>query len=347
MIKDFKYYNNDKRIFNEEIKDNIPSKILDFHVHLFKKEHIIKEVSQSKKEKDPFFNFEVIDEFTIDNFIFTAEIIFPGIEYEGLFFGAPFREMDLNSMNTMVAEEIIKTGKYGLFIPKPEDDIKNIEKNIIEKGFLGLKPYPELAIGKEYREDLDSVSILDFLTVDHLELANRYNLLIILHIPKSKRLIDDKNIEDITYISKTFPDIKLILAHAGRLYCEHNIVETIKKICLLKNVYVDTAMINNWEVFEILLEYFGSERIIFGTDLPIAILRGKNICINNNHYFFTSVPYLWSISNKNLKEENITFFLYEEIKGILKAVNRKKLDKQVINNIFYNNAYNLISSVKI
>ena len=347
MIKDFSFNANDKKIFNDDLKSSIPERLFDFHIHLSKKEHIIKEVPQSKKEKDAFLNFDIIDEFTFEDFKNITEIMFPGIEYEGLFFGAPFRELDIDLANEMIAEEVIKKGNNGLFMPRPEDSKEYIEKNIVKSRFIGFKPYPEFAIGKDYRENLDSVSIPDFLTTEHLELANKHGLVVILHIPKSQRLLDEKNIEDIIFISKNFPKLKLILAHAGRSYCMYDIISNIKKIHLLSNVYVDTAMINNWEVIEILLDYFGSERILFGSDFPIAALRGKNICVNNRHYFFTAKPYPWSVSNKNLNEENITFFLYEEIREILKAVCRKKSDRKVIENIFYNNAINLIKSVNI
>ena len=345
MIKDFKYYQSDRKVYTDEIKNNIPDKVIDFHVHIWKKEFLSKDIDPIKKERDPFFNFDVIDEFTFDDFNKISKSLFPDTEYEGLFFGAPFEEVKIDDNNQMIGDEITRRRSAGLFIPRADDNIEYIEDNIKANNFYGFKPYPDLAIGKKYRHDQDSVSIMDFITEEQLKLANKYRLIVLLHIPKSNRLRDKKNIEDIINISKSYPGLKLILAHAGRAYCVYDLIDDITKINKLDNVFVDTAVINNWEVIEILLEKLGSEKIIFGSDLPITALRGKNICINNKHYFFTANPYPWSVSNKNLEEKNITFFLYEEIREIIKAVSKRKSDKKVIENIFYNNAKRLIDGI--
>ena len=50
-------------------------------------------------------------------------------------------------------------------------------------------------------------------------------------------------------------------------------------------------MINNEEVFKIILRNISPARLLFATDLPIALHRGKNICINGEHYFVTRKNY--------------------------------------------------------
>ena len=143
-----------------------------------------------------------------------------------------------------------------------------------------------------------------------------------------------------------FPNLRLILAHAGRSYCVCDIIDSIRHIKNLDNVFVDTAVINNWEVIEILLKELGSERIIYGSDFPIAALRGKNICINNKHYFVTARVFPWSISGSGIKEQNMTFFIYEEIREILKGVYKTGLGKKDIDNIFFNNIKNILDSIQ-
>lgn len=347
MGKNFIYNSKDKYIFENEFRKWLPSKIIDAHVHLWKKEQIdVERITYNRRKRHPFLSVEEWGNFSYPDFVTISKTIFPQIEYGGLFFGLPFREVDIEKANRMIKDDIISGNKDALFISVPTDNHKFLEKKIKEENFIGLKPYPDLAVGLDY-DNQNSVSIFDFLPEEHLKIANKLGLIIVLHIPKIKRLNDKKNLDDIVNICNSYPNVKLILAHAGRSYCVFDLVDSIKKIYRLKNLYVDTAMINNWEVIELLLEYLGCEKIIYGSDLPVAAFRGKNICINNKHYFITYPPFPWSLSNENLGEGDFTLFLYEEIREILKAVKKKKMDRQVIDNIFYQNIKNLTSSVKV
>lgn len=349
MDKNFIYNSKDKDIFESELKEYLPSKIIDSHVHLWKKDHIsidIEKITFDRLRRHPFLSVDMWDNFSYLDFVTVSKTIFPRIEYDGLFFSLPFREVDIKKANEMIKDDVISRNKTALFIPIATDKYNYLEKKIKEENFIGLKPYPDLAVGLDY-DNQNSISIFNFLTEEHLKIANKLGLIILLHIPKIKRLNDKKNLDDIINICNSYPNIKLILAHAGRSYCVFDLVDSIKKIYRLKNLYVDTAMINNWEVIELLLEYLGCEKIIYGSDLPVAAFRGKNICINNKHFFVTYPPFPWSLSNESLREDNFTFFLYEEIRAILKAIKKKKMDKKVISNIFYKNIKDLMDSVSV
>lgn len=346
MIKDFKYCEQDKKIFKQYIEKFIPKKVIDFHIHIWQKELVSKDIDSSKELSDPFFSFNVINEFTFNDFQNISKILFPGIEYEGLFFGAPFKEIDIEGNNQIIIGEARRNNIKGLLVTSTDFKPLYIEDKIHSGSLYGFKPYPELVVGKSYSRSEDNVCIMDIITDEQLSIANKYNLIIMLHIPKSKRLRDKKNIEEIVNISKSYPNLKLVLAHAGRSYCLYDIIDCINIIKKLKNVYVDTSFINNWEVIEILLKNVGSEKILYGSDFPLAAIKGKNICVNDKHYFFTSRPFPWSISNPNIDDRYVTFFIYEEIREILKAVFRNKFDRKVIDNIFYNNARNLTENIK-
>ena len=86
---------------------------------------------------------------------------------------------------------------------------------MLEGGFLGLKSYLNLAparIPEPY------IRILDFFPPEHLELLNRRGWIMMLHIPRPGRLKDPVNLSDIAWIKRTYPRIRLILAHIGRAY---------------------------------------------------------------------------------------------------------------------------------
>ncbi len=192
--------------------------------------------------------------------------------------------------------------------------------------------------------DID-VSIFDFISEAVLEFCQEYGLILLIHIPRKGRLNDKRNIEGIRAIGKRYPEIKTILAHAGRSYCYSDIKDKISYLKELKNLYVDIAMINSYSVNKVLLEELGPERVIYGSDLAVAALKGKNIDINNKHYFVTKSPKAWSLSSSEMKLSNFTFFIYEIIRAIRIAALSLSLNKNDIENIFYLNAKRLIEEI--
>lgn len=347
MYKDFKYSIKDKEIFENEFREYLPPKIIDSHIHLWERDQVdVGKITPDRQKRHPFLSVKEWRDFSYTDFIQVSKTIFPKIDYNGLFFGSPFREIKIDKANKMVKEDVINKGKNALFISIATDSGDLIEKKIKEENFIGLKPYPDLVMKLDY-DDQDSVSIFDFLPKQHLAVANKLGLIVMLHIPKVKRLNDRKNLDDIINICSSYPNIKLILAHAGRSYCIFDLENNIKEIYKLKNLWIDTSMINDWEVMEMILDYMGSEKMIYGSDMPVALFRGKNICINNKHFFVTFPLFPWSLSNESLCEDNFTFFLYEEIRAILKAIKKKKMDRKVINNIFYKNIKDLMDSVNV
>lgn len=335
----------DSRIYKEEFEDFLPEKIYDFHVHLWDKGFYNLEISTNRIKQNPFLDPEIV-QFTYEDFIDISKKLFPGKEYRGLFFGFPIKEIDLEKNNRYITEINIKNISHGLFMPKP--DLKELPADFFKNGFIGFKPYPDLLDFSEPDDfsklDID-VGIFDFISETVLEFCQEYGLILLIHIPRKGRLNDKRNIEDIKVIGKRYPKVKIILAHAGRSYCYSDIKDSINYLKELKNLYVDTAMINSFSVNKVLLEELGPERVIYGSDLAVAALKGKNIDINNRHYFVTKNPKAWSLSSSDMELNNFTFFIYEIIRAIKVAVKSLNLSKESIENIFYLNSRNIINNI--
>lgn len=338
--------NKDLKIFKEEFDDFLPEEIVDSHVHLWKKDFLKKEIIENRLGQNPALDPDTINGFTYEDFKNTTERIFPGKKCIGLFFGLPTKGADLNEMNKYISEVCIKNNCYGLFNPEP--DLKEIPKDFFKSRFIGFKPYPDLVEHKESKDflklDID-VSIFDFISKKVLEFCQDYSLILLIHIPRAGRLNDRRNIEEIRTIGKKYPNIKIILAHAGRSYCFNDIKDSIEYLKEMKNLYVDTAMINSISVNKILIERLGSEKVLYGSDLPIAIFKGKNVDINNRHYFVTNTPKVWSLSSTEMNLNSFTFFIYEIIRAIKVAVLSLNFSKDDINNIFYKNYRNVIENI--
>ena len=335
----------DLKIFKEEFENFLPEKIYDFHVHLWEKDFYNLKISKNRIKQNPFLDPEII-QFTYKNFKDISKKLFPEKEYRGLFFGFPIKEIDLEKNNRYISEISTKNNSYGLFVPKP--DLHEVPADFFKNGFIGFKPYPDLLDFSEPNDfsklDID-VSIFDFISEAVLEFCQEYSLILLIHIPRKGRLNDKRNIEEIKAIGKRYPEVKIILAHAGRSYCYSDIKDSISYLKELKNLYVDTAMINSFSVNKVLLEELGPERVLYGSDLAVAALKGKNIDINNRHYFVTSILKPWSLSSSEMKLNNFTFFIYEIIRALKIAVLSLNLKKEDVRNIFYLNARKLTETI--
>ena len=167
-----------------------------------------------------------------------------------------------------------------------------------------------------------------------------------LHIPKAERLADPSNCDQLKEIADTHPDVKIILAHIGRAYCPRFAEEGFARLG-------DTAKFYYWDfsanllqvAMELLIECAGPSQIMYGTDLPILAARARRICEGDN-YINIMRDADWEDSHTRLappgEREQVTFMVYEEIAAFKRAAEKKGLDKQDIEDIFYNNAYRLL-----
>jgi uncharacterized protein len=340
------YDNSDAEVYRNEFLNFLPEKIFDSHIHLWDRIQIRDEISQSRQKQNPFLDDDLIDGYTIQDFKIAAEKLFPGKTCTGLFFGLPLKEFDLEKTNKYISGICKKENCYGLYMPVPA--LKEIPENFFADRFIGFKPYPDLA---EFREPEDfskldiDISIFDFVPKIIFDFANRYGLIILLHLPRKGRLSDKRNIRELDKISEKYPNVKIILAHAGRSYCYEDIKHSINEIKHMQNLYMDTAMVNDFLVNRTILDVLGPDKLLFGSDSAISLLKGKNIEINNTHYFVTKEPKQWSLSSASMTT-NFTFFLYETIRAIKMATEELKMDKTQVEKIFYSNITGLIQEIK-
>ncbi|MCL5770900.1 MAG: amidohydrolase family protein [Actinobacteria bacterium] len=333
--KIFTLTKSDIEIYEKKIKNFLPDHIIDSHVHLWLKEHILfKEV----KPNNSFNDFDAFQQYSFEEFSDNSSEIFQDKKYTGIFFGNPLGQIDIEKVNKYILK-LADTGEYCLYIPSPEDKLEGDTFNKIKgfKNFLGFKPYPSLA-----KKENNEVSIHEFLNEYVLDYANSKGLFILLHLPRKKRLADHRNIEEVKYLTKKYPDVKFLLAHLGRSYCLGDISEAVEQVSKIENLFFEISFVNDWEIFELVIKKIGCKRIIFGSDMPVSLMKGKNICINDNHYFVTEKLFSWSISNNDM-QLNFTFFLYEQIREFIKALNKLGLCKDaVLEDVFYGNIKKLI-----
>ncbi|MFC3932063.1 amidohydrolase family protein [Streptococcus dentapri] len=76
-------------------------------------------------------------------------------------------------------------------------------------------------------------------------------------------------------VFQDFPNLKIIVHHAGALapFFSGRIQYILpeKQVEDFRKFYVDTAILGNPKALELTIDYFGIERVLFGTDAPLGI----------------------------------------------------------------------------
>jgi len=319
------------KIFREELDGFLPGKILDFHVHVWP-EGVLPKGEVFSCAGHP------ITKYDFDDLVRDLGETYPGRETAAVCFGLPDISYDREANNRYVAGGCNRKRFFAfrLFDPN-EADRKAVRKSIIDGAFMGLKPYHNYV----RKADPGEVEITQMLPSWIMEIAKELRLVIMLHIPRRGRLADPVNQEQIVRLCREYPDVAIVLAHIGRAYFLRNIAGNLERLKDLPNLYFDLAMLNNTEVLEYLFRTVDAGKILYATDIPIALAPGKSVEINDQYTYVTPLPWHLSISDDHGKLV-FTSFLYEELRAIRKAAERTGLSGHALEGIFCENGMRLL-----
>lgn len=349
--------NREKMIYKEEIQPFIPQKIIDFHTHICLKEHVQEIYAESQETQELTYYRSYMGQLyplTVEKLLETNKKIYVGKEVMVLCLPIPFCLLDAKSMNEYIKDSIEKHNVFGLAAPIYETT-QELDDLIEWGGFKGFKTFCDLP---EKRYGDDSINLHDLVKPEMLKVANEKSLIIIIHLPKNKRIADPKNIKEIKEIAKKYPDVNIVLAHMGRSFCPDVLRAGLKSLGKIDNVYLDTSGVTEEEVFKVGLEEWGIERVIFGTDSPISFLRAKRPCLRDRMhvqksgmslwYVKEKVPWITSEERKAYEKEmdELILYAYNQILGIKEAANKLGLGRKDVEKIFYKNAERLLAKTR-
>lgn len=326
----------DKKYYRERLADFLPQNIFDVHTHVYLPQPEIK--GEVRTVTWPAL---VADSNPIEDLIETAQLMFPGKNYVPLMFGTPTKGADLTDANGYVADAAAKTKYPALMLVHPDMSADEVESAIIAGGFRGIKVY--LTFAPAYIPTPE-IRIFDFLTHEHLEVCDKLGLTVMLHIARDKRLRDPLNVAQLLQIENIYKNLKLIIAHVGRAYCNTDVGDALDILSKTTNMKFDFAANTNAWVFEQLIKAVGPSRIMFGSDLPIARMRMRRI--EQDGHYVNVVPrglYGDVSDDKNMKEvdppeaDALSFFMYETIEAFRQASLNTKLRRGDIERVFWQN----------
>lgn len=331
----------DKKVYEKELKGFLPSEFIDCHTHIWEKDFPY----QGSSNGGSTWIRKVCEYLEAEELIQSYKILFPENKVTPLVFGSCSRHIP--TCNEYVKEKAAKLKFPTLFRTSYEMTSDYLEQEVKKGGFLGLKPYlsncPPYIPSSEIR-------IFDYLPKEHLEVANKNGWIVMLHIPRSKRLRDEVNIAQIMEIEEKYPNLKLIVAHIGRAYAKEDIGDAFDVLKNTKNLVFDfTANVCD-DAIKACIDAVGTKRLMFGSDLPIAFMRMYRVVENGVYYNVVPRGLYGDLSEEShmreTDETDITFMIYEQILAMKRVAAQMKLSDSQIEDIMFLNAKKLIESVK-
>lgn len=338
----------DKKIWEEELRDFLPEKIIDIHTHVYKREFFDPAAVGKKSAGVVTWTSAVAKENPIEDLDETYKLMFPGKQVKALMFVSGKTGLDKN--NAYLSEKAKEYGWPALYYSHPEQSADELEENIRRGGFLGVKCYlnkaPSYIPANEIR-------IFDFFPKHQLARLNEMGAICMCHIPRDGRLKDPVNIHQILEIKKEFPRLRFIVAHVGRAYTREDVGDAFDLLTTAPDTMYDfSANCCEYAITEV-IRRCGVKHVMFGTDMPVLRMRTHRIEENGTYvnlvppglyYDPHGDPHLREVSEEEGKR--ITFFAYEELLAFKRAAKTLGLTREDVEDIMYNNANALIEGAR-
>ena len=327
----------DKQIWDEELENFVPKNIFDVHTHIYKWS-FNKDPKKDIGERN--FQGKYFSEVSMRFADQVDQLLMPNRVVNRLSFPFPFKyPCNFEGSNEYILEQTkTLTENKCLILINPNMDKNYIEELLLKNNIKGFKPY------RFYSKTNDTINckILDFITEEQIEIADKFGLIIMMHLAKKDAIADDDNINDLIYLSDKYPNVKWILAHCARSYSAWALEKGIKRIRDLKNIWYDCSTVCESDSIEALYQGVGLEKIMYGSDDMIGRMRGKYITFGKAWSAINSDNHNLALSHC---DDRMTFIRYEQLRAMKRGIRNSIITESEKQDLFYNNAKNLIDSV--
>lgn len=332
----------DRQYYETVLKPFLPQRIIDCHAHVWLEEF---HRQGGQREGSQLWPRMVAKDNSVEDLNETNRLLFPDHQVVSVLYGDPMVTIDRDRNNAYVAQKAREYGFPALYLAHPSQSAEELEREVLaDPAFRGIKVYLQFA--PSYLP-ADEIRIYDFLPKEHLAVCDKHGWVVQLHIARPRRLADPVNYHQLLEIEQQFPNLQLIVAHLGRAYANEDVGDALDYLKNTeKTVWDFTANTNDW-VMEQVLNRFGPERFIYGTDFPIFRMKARRVV--ENGFYINEVPRgefpPESIqADRHMREidfpeaEHITFFIYEEMNACRMACERLGLGKDDVEKIFWSNS---------
>jgi predicted TIM-barrel fold metal-dependent hydrolase len=336
----------DTEYYETRLRDFLPDRIIDMHTHVWKEGMKTPRVAGAKKRTVSWPGL-VAKHNPVEDLVETYRLMFPGKTVTPLIFSTVgSRDSDFDLLNGYISESAQAHNFPALLFARPDWTAEQFEEKAVAGGFLGCKVYLSLSDPKIQKND---IAIFDFLPHHQLAVLDRHGWIAMLHIPRDGRLKDPVNLEQMLQIEERYPNVRLIVAHVGRAYCDSDVGDAFDVLAKTERMHFDISANTNANVFGRLIDTVGPRRILFGSDLPILRMRMRRIDAGGHYVNLVPRGLYGDVSDDiNMGEvdggeaDRLTFFMYEEIAAFRQAAESRRLKTADIEDVFCNNAVRML-----
>ena len=317
------YRDCDRQIWEEELSEFVPDRILDAHIHFFWASDFPIPPPQGAR-----------DDAGLSTLNDWARVLYPGRRMQYLILGMPVVGIDVARHVESVRREIdgVPGIRYNRLVT-PSCRTEDIERDLQHPQFTGLKPYRTYSV----TGDIAQCRIHEFLPHEQMELADHYGLWVTMHLSRFHGCADEWNLDDLTeYTTKRYPKIKWLLAHCARSFTYWPIRQAVERLRDLPNIHYDTSAVTDVRPYITLLTKEDPKRIFWGSDgVGAAFFHGQYAALGRawQHY---------DADDGGLKfphcDGRPVLSVYEQLLSLRDAAEIAQLSKSDIEGIFWRNA---------
>lgn len=340
MDEDTHYRTIDLPFYQSEIAPLLPPVVLDFHAHIWSRANW-RSVPWEDKEKGGTY-MVTGEEYPVENLLADGCRAFPGREYRAVCFGHPGPMADNEKDTAFVAAAGSRRGIYPLMVTGAELGVPQeiLRRRIEEHNFLGYKVFLNW-LGDEY----GNKRVEDMLGPNEMDLAHELGLVVLLHVPRSGRLADPEVQRGVRWLAETWPGARLVLAHCGRCYLPAEMEKAVRSLRDLPNVSLDTAMVMDESVLQMVFDTIGPARVLYATDYPVAAMRGRRVRVMDHWVDVVQGDYPSSSYRVRAEGIRATFMSIEIALAVLGAARRAGLSDGDARAVFFDNGMRILEGV--
>ena len=283
-IPSFELRDADREIFERELESFVPDRIFDAHAHLYEKAHF----PEGSSHLHPLTHAP--EKVGLAEFRHLSQWITPRRHVDALFLPFPLHG-DLAAISRSSAAEAARDPNCRAeMLVAPDTDPEFVREEVRRYRFAGLKCYHIYSP----RTPTDDSLVEEFLSEPLVKVAHEENLCITLHMVRSRALADPANQATILGYCRNYPNMKMILAHAGRGFNPHHTIEGIQAMRGVPNLWFDSAAVTDCGAFEAIIRTMGHDRLLYGSDFFISHLRGRALGIGNGFIWLHEETLDWT-----------------------------------------------------
>jgi len=182
---------------------------------------------------------------------------------------------------------------------------------------------------------------------NEMDIAQELGLVVLLHVPRSGRLADPEIQDGVRWMSREWPNAKIVLAHCGRAYLPAEMERAIGSIKNLRNVYMDSSMVMDETVLRMVFDTIDSSRLLYATDFPVAAMKGRRVRVMNHWVDVVTADAPASAYRVKAGSEVGAAYMAQEIAvAVITAARAAGLAEKKLRDVFFQNGMNVLRSVR-